>query len=142
MSGVKGRSGRQPGSLSWMKNPTALAGHHLNGLIEMWLAGLPIQVNPGPWLARWLVPPAERGYTVSPKIKRELAETAIDHVLRVVCDVHDHVRRPSIEQVLAWSRRQAPSVTLRRAARSEPRDEVERAYQEMVERLATAWKQR
>ena len=40
MAGKKGRSGRRKGSLSWSKNPTAVAGHHLQTLIEMWLARL------------------------------------------------------------------------------------------------------
>ena len=40
MAGKPGRSGRRPGSLSWSKNPVARAGHHLNVLIEMWLAGV------------------------------------------------------------------------------------------------------
>ena len=48
MAGKKGRSGRRKGSLSWSKNPTAVAGHHLQTLIEMWLAGVPIKVSPDP----------------------------------------------------------------------------------------------
>ena len=52
MVGVKGRSGRPRGSLSYPKNPTALAGHHLNILIEAWLAGVPIKVNLNKCLAQ------------------------------------------------------------------------------------------
>ena len=77
MAGKKGRSGRRRGSTSWWRNPTALAGHHLNVLIEMWLAGVPIQVEP----ERWLMQPTERRYTVPPKIKRVLAAMAIRHVM-------------------------------------------------------------
>jgi hypothetical protein len=120
MAGRKGRSGRLPGSLSWMKNPTALAGHHLNGLIEKWLAGMPIQTGPD----SWLVQPIYRRHTVPPRIKQALAVMAIRHVMELC----PHLRRPSIAQVLAWSRRQAPSATLRHAARSKPRDEREAAH--------------
>ena len=49
MAGKKGRSGRRKGSLSWSKNPAALAGHYLNGLIEMWLAGVAIPTRPDWW---------------------------------------------------------------------------------------------
>ena len=85
---------------------------------------------------RWLVQPTERRHTVPPKIKRVLAAIAIGHVMDV-----DNLRgRPTVAAVLAWSRRQAPSVTLRRPARAKPRDETEIAYQKYEEDLTTAWK--
>jgi hypothetical protein len=79
MAGVKGRSGRLAGSISYPKNPTALAGHHLKVLIEAWLAGVPIKIGHD----RYLVQPAERRYTVPPKVMRVLAEFAIGHMLDV-----------------------------------------------------------
>ena len=135
MAGKKGRSGRRRGSTSWWRNPTAIAGHHLNVLIEGWLGGVPIQVGP----ERWLKQPTERRYTVPPKIKWVLAALAIRHVMRNDCEV-DRAPALSVADVLAWSRRQAPSVTLRRPARAKPRDETEIAYQKYDEDLTTAWK--
>ena len=131
MAGKKGRSGRPSGSTNWSRNPTALAGHHLNVLIEMWLGGVPIQVTP----KRRLVQPTERRHTVPPKVKHVLAEMAINHVMYTL-----KLGRPTVAAVLAWSRRQAPSVTLRRLARAKPRDETEIAYQKYLEDLTTAWK--
>ena len=124
MAGKKGRSGRRPvnitvdmwlagvrpGSLSWPKNPTALAGNHLNVLIELWLLGVPIHVAP----KGWLVQPTERRHTVPPKIKRALAAMAVGHVLAL----YPNLRRPSVDAVIAWTRRRAPSLTLRHAVRS------------------------
>jgi hypothetical protein len=104
MAGTKGRSGRRKGSLSWSKNPTAVAGHHLQTLIEMWLAGVPIKVGPD----QWLVQPIERMHTVPPKVKRVLAQFAIGHML----DVRPDLKRPGIAEVLAWTRRRAPANTL------------------------------
>lgn len=149
MAGKKGRSGRRPvnitvemwragvrpGSPSWPKNPTALAGNHLNVLIERWLAGVPIQVGPD----RWLKPPTERRYTVPPKIKWLLAVMAIRHVMMTDCEV-DRVRTLDVADVLKWARRRAPIITLRRPVRLKPRDEREAAYREYLDDLATAWK--
>ena len=131
MAGKKGRSGRRSGSTSWWRNPTALAGHHLNVLIEIWLGGVPIQVAP----KRCLVQPTERRHTVPPKIKRALAAMAIGHVM----DVYTLRGRPTVAAVMAWSRRRAPSVTLRRRARAKRRDETEIAYQKYLEDLTTTW---
>lgn len=80
MAGKKGKSGRRPGSTSWWRNPAALAGHQLNAYIEAWLGGVPIRVQTREG-DRWLMPPTERRYTVPPKVKRMLAEMAINHVL-------------------------------------------------------------
>jgi hypothetical protein len=99
MTGKKGRSGRRPGSISYPNNPTALAGHHLKVLIEMWLAMQP-----------------ERRFTVPPKIMRVLAQFAIRHVLNVYADL-DAVWHVEVDDVLAWARRRAPDNTLRRKAR-------------------------
>jgi hypothetical protein len=135
MAGKKGRSGRRSGSTSWWRNPTALAGHHLNVLIEMWLGGVPIQVAP----KRWLVQPTEQRHTVPPKIKRALAAMAVGHVLAL----YPNLRRPSVDAVIAWTRRRAPSLTLRHAVRSTSPDEREVAYQEYLDyldHLTTAWK--
>jgi hypothetical protein len=93
MAGKKGRSGRPRGSTSWSRNPTALAGHHLNVLIEMWLGGAPIQVTPKRWLER----PTEQRHTVPPKIKRVLAAMAVGHVL----DLYPNLPRPSVDAVIA-----------------------------------------
>jgi hypothetical protein len=133
MVGAKGRSGRPRGSLSHLRNPTALAGHHLNILIEAWLAGVPIQVSPDKCLA----PPTELRYTVPPRIKRVLAEIAIQHIL----NISPGLKRPDIEQVLVWARRRAPSVTLRRKARTTV-DEREMAYREYDKAIAAAWKRK
>jgi hypothetical protein len=124
MAGKKGRSGRRPGSRSWHRNPKALAGQRLNVLIEMWLAGVPIQVAPN----RWLVQPTERRHTVPPKIKRVLAEIA-------------SLGRPDVEDVMAWSRRRAPSVSLRRKV-GVATDEREVAYRKRVQDMASAWRRR
>lgn len=117
MAGKKGRSGRPKGAVSWMCNPVALAGHHLNVLMEMWLAGVPMGREVWMWgePALWMgpSPPDERRRTVPPKIKRVLARFAIAHVLKM----HPDMRPPPIDAVLSWSRRRAPAVTLRRQAR-------------------------
>jgi hypothetical protein len=115
VAGVKGRSGRPPGSRRW--NPTALAGHHLQVLIELWLAGAPIKATEI-WMAdapikladRYLAPPAKSRHTVPPRIKRALAEMAAPYI-----DV-EQVLPPyiDVEQVLLWVRRRAPANTLRR----------------------------
>jgi hypothetical protein len=135
MAGKKGRSGRRSGSTSWWRNPIALARQHLNVLIEMWLAGVPIQVGPD----RWLKPPTERRYTVPPKIKWLLAVMAIRQVMMTDCEV-DRVLSLDVADVLECARRRAPSITLRRAVRLKPRDEREAAYREYLDDLATAWK--
>ena len=132
MAGRKGRSGRRAGSLSWSKNPTALAGNQLNVYIEEWLGGVPIPTRSG----RWLVQPTERRYTVPPKIKGVLALIAIEHVM----NLYRNLKRPEVDAVLAWSRRRAPSITLRRPARAKPRDAREAAYHAVGCRLANAWK--
>jgi hypothetical protein len=93
VAGKKGRSGRPKGALSWPGNPAALAGQHLNGFIEQWLA----------------VVPNERRYTVPLQAKLFLARAAIAHVMRL----HPEMRPPQIHAVLYWSRRRAPAGTLR-----------------------------
>jgi hypothetical protein len=116
MAGKRGRSGRPKGAVSWMCNPVALAGHHLNVLMEMWLAGVPIGQDIWMWgkpLQRRLLQPTERKHTVPPKIKRVLAQFAIGHVL----ELHPYLKRPSVDAVLLWTRRRAPTNTLRRQAR-------------------------
>ena len=133
MAGKKGRSGRRPGSFSWSRSPTAFAGHHLNVLIELWLGGVPIPTRPG----RWLPQPTERRYTVPPRIKRVLALMAIEHAM----GLYPHLGRPEVAAVLAWARRRAPSITLRRPARAKP-DARERAYRAVGRRLANAWKKK
>jgi len=107
VAGKKGRSGRPRGSLSWSKNPTAVAGHHLNVLMDAWLAGVQIPIDP----RRSLVQPAERRYTVPVKIKRVLAEIAIVHTLGT------EWKRPGVTAVMEWARRHAPTHTLRRSRR-------------------------
>jgi hypothetical protein len=128
MTGKKGRSGRRPGSLSWWRNPTALAGYHLNVLIETWLAGVPIQVGPN----RWLKQPTDRRYNVPPRVMSVLVELAIEHVGKT------YGRRPNSAAVRDWARRRMPSPTLRRKVRSTV-DEREAAYQEYDERMTQAW---
>jgi hypothetical protein len=170
MAGEKGRSGRPNGRTSWWRNPVALAGHDLNGLIEHWLAGAPIRIGDG-----WLEGPNERRSTVPPKIKRVLAIMAIEQVMEahadaaaqdsaadVVCSValklgvpvhviraqqlrdargHPKFKRPNVKDVLAWSRRHAPSVTLRRERRRN-HDERRDAFEEYVRELETGWRVR
>ena len=145
MAGKKGRSGRRKGSLSWSKTPAALAGHHLNGLIEMWLAGVPIPTRPD-W---WLVQPTGRRHTVPPEFKRALAQAAIEYVVwldaKAIEQGRRHgppIQRPNTDQVLAWSRRLAPAVTLRHKANSAARTPAQRAWEERVVRLENGWKTR
>ena len=133
VAGKKGRSGRPKGRLSWTKNPTALAGHRLTALIELWLAGLLETRVSG----RWLEPPTERRHTVPPKIKRVLAAAAIEDVMAL----HPHLTRTSIAQVLAWSRRRAPPVSLRRKV-SAATDERELANRQRAQELAIPWRRR
>jgi hypothetical protein len=148
MAGKKGCSGRRKGSLSWSKNPAALAGHYLNCLIEMWLAGVPIPTRPG-WC---LVQPTGRRHTVPPKIKRALAQAAIEHVVQLDAKAIERaieqgrrhgppITRPSTDQVLAWSRRRAPAVTLRHKANS-AMTPARRAWEERLVWLQNAWKNR
>jgi hypothetical protein len=126
MAGKKGRSGRRgkiteeeflagkrPGTPSWPGHPTALAGHHLQVLIEMWLAGVPIRIGPN----HCLMPPTERRHTVPPKVMRILATFAIRHVLNLYAD-SETVWHIEVDEVLAWARRRAPDITLRRQARA------------------------
>ena len=68
---------------------------------------------------------------------RVLAETAIRRVL----NANPGLGRPDTEQVLAWARRRAPAITLRRKARSAV-DEREAAHQEYLDHLTSAWKRR
>jgi hypothetical protein len=96
------RAGKRPEPLSW-----PLAGHNLKVLIEMWLAGVPLDLGD-----RCLIPPTERRYTVPPKIKRMLADFAINQAQMVHPGRHIEV-----EEVLAWARRRGPDNTLRRQAR-------------------------
>jgi hypothetical protein len=123
MSGKPGRSGRRRQITleefrageravlpSWPKHPTALAGSYVEGLIEMWLGGVPLDLGD-----RCLIPPTKWRYTVPPKIKRELAELAIKQALIIHPGRHIEV-----EEVLAWTRRRAPGITLRRKARRSP----------------------
>jgi hypothetical protein len=128
MPGKKGRSGRPRGSLSWTKNPAALAGHELNVAMEMWLAGAPVGS---------LAPPTTRRFTVPVKVKRPLATLAIQHVIRL----YPGLQRPTVDQVIAWTRRRAPSGSLRRRSSDVPRDDKERAYQEVEARDRHAWKE-
>jgi hypothetical protein len=147
MAGKKGRSGRRKGSLSWSKTPAALAGHYLNGRIEMWLAGVPIPMRPD-W---WLVQPTGRRHTVPPKIKRALAQAAIEYVVWLDAKAIEQaieqgrrhgppITRPSTDQVLAWSRRRAPPVTLRHKANSAARTPAQRAWEQRVRWLQNAWR--
>jgi hypothetical protein len=138
MAGTKGRSGRRPGSLSWPRNPVALAGNHLNVLIEMWLGGALIKIQNDP--ERWLVPPTERRFTVPPNVMQLLARFAIEHVLAV----NTGLKRPAddqsfVDQVLLWARRRAPPITLRRKA-GLISDEREVAYQAYLDDLTNSWK--
>ena len=161
MVGKKGHSGRPPGTLSWYQNATARCGHQLNALIELWLAGVPIQIAP----ERWLVQPTERRYTVPPKIKHVLALTAIrqvvfneieleqdpgvlttdvDKVLRHIQDDEPDLRQTpgvvviDVDKVLAWSRRRAPSgPSLRRKVRG---PDAYDQYVQYVARISNAWR--
>jgi hypothetical protein len=138
MAGTKGRSGRRPGSISWPRNPVALAGNHLNVLIEMWLGGVPIKIQNEP--ERWLPQPTERRFTVPPKVMRVLARIAIEQVLAVNARLKRRADDQSfLDQVLLWARRRAPSLTLRRKAGS-ILDERQVAYQAYLDDLTNSWK--
>jgi hypothetical protein len=117
MVGVKGRSGRRgkiteeeflagkrPGTPSWPKHPTAVAGTHLLSLMEIWLATS-----------------IEESHTVPPKVMRVMALAAIRHVIQVY-DCHalwesDAVVSLDVAEVIAWAHRRAPDNTLRRKKR-------------------------
>ena len=120
MVGVKGRSGRRPGSISYHKNPTAWAGHHFKVLIEMWLAGVSIRVAPD----KQLLGPTKHRHTVPPRIKRVLAEFAIGHILEQDAEARKTdakrgapMKRPDSHAVIEWARRRAPNHTLRHQRR-------------------------
>jgi hypothetical protein len=126
-------AGRPLGSTSWWRNLASVAAHHANVLLEMWLAGAPVQ-----------------RYTVPPPTKRRLCRLAIAHVTemrrqailhqRIQATERDlrrqgysdgqiaeimrrrvperpHVDPPDIEKVLEIVNRRAPRVTLRRKAK-------------------------
>ena len=133
MAGKKGRSGRPSGSTSWWRNPTALAGHHLNVLIEMWLGGVPIQVAP----KRWLVQPTERRHTVPPKIKRALAAMAIGHVMGAVyrCGGGPRRRRDGMVATAGAVGHPAPS-----RREQDPRDETRDCIPEVSGGPDNPWK--
>jgi hypothetical protein len=117
MAGKAGRSGRPPGAQSWHHNATARCGHRLNVLIELWLAPAP-----------------ERRFTVPPKIKRALAERAIRETLDNEIESPEVVA-VDVDDVLAWSRRQAPDgPSLRRKVRGPD------AYDQYVARISNAWR--
>ena len=124
----------------------ALAGHYLNGLIETWLAGVPIPTRPD-W---WVVQPTGHKHTVPPEIKRALAQTAIEYVVQLerpqlasrLSEQGRSAGPPIHPTVPAWSRRRAPAVTLRRKANSAARTPAQRAWEERVVRLENAWKTR
>jgi hypothetical protein len=115
----------------------------------MWLAGVPIPTRPD----LWLVQPTGRRHTVPPEIKRALAQAAIEYVVWLDAKAIEQaieqgrrhgppITRPSTDQVLAWSRRRAPAVTLRRKANSAARTPAQRAWEERVGRVENAWKTR
>ena len=134
MAGKKGRSGRRRRSTSWWRNPTALAGHHLNVLIEAWLGGVPIQI--GRPLAK-----AANGAPIHGTAENQMGTGCDRNSTRDEERLRGRSRAAlNVADVLAWARRRAPSVTLRRAARSTPRDEREVAYEEYLDNLTTAWK--
>jgi len=117
MAGKKGRSGRPPGALSWHQHATARCGHALNAAVELWLA---------------LVP--ERRFTMPPKIRRFTAQNVIRQTL---CNEMEspEVVAVNVEDVLAWSRRQAPDgPSLRRKVRGPD------AYDQYVARISNAWR--
>jgi hypothetical protein len=95
--------------------------------MEMWLAGVPVGS---------LDPPTTRRLTVPVKVKRPLARLAIDRVV----NLYPGLQRPTVDQVIAWTRRRAPSGSLRRRSSDVPRDDKERAYAEVEERDREAWK--
>jgi hypothetical protein len=146
MAGKAGRSGRKKGALSWHQNPTARCGHALNAAVELWLA---------------LV--TERRFTMPPKIRRFTAQNVtrqtlcneieleqdpevltiddVDKVLRLIRDNDPQLRRTpgvvviDVDDVLAWSRRQAPDgPSLRRKVRGPD------AYDQYVSRISNAWR--
>ena len=88
-----------------------------------------------------------------PEIKRALAQAAIEYVVWLDAKAIEQaieqgrrhgppITRPSTDQVLAWSRRRAPAITLRRKANSAARTPAQRAWEERVVRLENAWKTR
>lgn len=115
MSGRKGRSGRPKGF-----DPIGLAGHHLNVLIELWLAGYPIGRRTRFHLVQPQVP---RDRVALPdrvplRIMRVLARMAFEQVK----DVKPNLKWPPLDQetvtkVINRTERRAPDVTLRRQRR-------------------------
>ena len=99
------RRGRPREALSWARNPVNFAAHHATVLLELWLAGVPIQIGPEynllPSLMttdRRLVQPKERERTVPPRIKRVLCRLAIAHVVELHRQAH--AAAPEIERSL------------------------------------------
>jgi hypothetical protein len=116
VSGRKGRSGRPRGL-----GPIGLAGHHLSGLIEQWLAGYPI----GRGTKFHLVQPQGRRDRVPPEIMPALAEIAFGQAKAAnlgQANAAYHLNWPPLDQetikkVINWTERRAPDVTLRRQRR-------------------------
>jgi hypothetical protein len=113
------RRGRPRGALSWARNPVNFAAHHAKVLLELWLAGVPIQIGPEynllPSLMttdRRLVQPKERERTVPWRIKRVLCRLAIARVV----ELHRQAQAaaPEIERSLRSAKHKAEAELRRR----------------------------
>lgn len=85
--------GRPRGAVSWWRNPDNIAAHYAKSLMEMWLAGAPVEtikvllrpiVDQTQFASLidtcWSRPPMERRYTVPKRVTRDLCKVAIAHV--------------------------------------------------------------
>ena len=141
MAGRKGRSGRRPGPIGYHSKPIASAGRYLEVLIEAWLAGWPIPIDDGHCLGLTGKP-----RSVPRQVSRFLAKAAIEKAVQLDaedaafrCIKREPMKRPTVEQVLRWTRRRAPAFTLRRK-RNPAGDEREAAYREYLLWTTNAWK--
>lgn len=112
------KRGRPIGATSKLKNPENVVAHYTSHLMECWLAGVPIQIDPD----CWLVQPTRRRHTVPQTIQRTLCKLAIAHVMRLhqqtqaaALEIDDSLRRSKAhagavlrrqgwtdEQIAAW----------------------------------------
>jgi hypothetical protein len=112
------KRGRPIGATSKLKNPENVVAHYTSHLMECWLAGVPIQIDPD----CWLVQPTRRRHTVPQTIQRTLCKLAIAHVVRLhqqtqaaALEIDDSLRRSKAhagavlrrqgwtdEQIAAW----------------------------------------
>jgi hypothetical protein len=104
------KRGRPPGATSRWRNPNNRAALHAQGLMEVWLAGVPVlgirnmlsSLAGNPELQTlieecWSKRGNERRYTVPPKIRRKLCQLAVAHVTELRRDEIQRQRAQAAE---------------------------------------------